>query len=223
MTIELENIHLKINTKSTAKCISGKYEYYHYKCDGFNDVGWGCGYRTIQTICSWLRGQIITEYPEKENTVAQIPSIQDIQKILVDSGDKPANFIGSREWIGSFEAMIIIDTLYDIPCRMLHCPPGSGLLTNQKTVLEHFESNGGPIMMGGDLDAASKCVLGYAYSNYTSSLEFLIADPHFTSTNEPIDENYLIANKWISWQNLDSFDKESFYNFCLPQKRGYIS
>ena len=35
--------------------VSGHYEYWHYGCDGFDDRGWGCGYRTLQTICSWIR------------------------------------------------------------------------------------------------------------------------------------------------------------------------
>ena len=31
-----------------------EYEYWHYLCDGFDDRGWGCGYRTLQTIASWI-------------------------------------------------------------------------------------------------------------------------------------------------------------------------
>ena len=30
------------------------YEYWHYCCDDLNDRGWGCGYRTLQTISSWI-------------------------------------------------------------------------------------------------------------------------------------------------------------------------
>ena len=36
--------------------IRGSYEYWHYGCDGFDDRGFGCGYRTLQTICSWIKG-----------------------------------------------------------------------------------------------------------------------------------------------------------------------
>ena len=31
-----------------------EYEYWHYNCDRFDDRGWGCGYRTLQTIASWI-------------------------------------------------------------------------------------------------------------------------------------------------------------------------
>ena len=35
-------------------CVSGDYEYWHYLCDGTDDKGWGCGYRTCQSIASWI-------------------------------------------------------------------------------------------------------------------------------------------------------------------------
>lgn len=34
--------------------LHGSYEYYHYMQDKFNDAGWGCAYRSLQTICSWF-------------------------------------------------------------------------------------------------------------------------------------------------------------------------
>lgn len=57
--------------------------------------GWGCGYRTLQTICSWLKNNV--------NKDVEIPSIEQVQKILVELEDKPISFLGSRQWIGSFE------------------------------------------------------------------------------------------------------------------------
>eukprot|EP00038_Savillea_parva_P000458 m.96261 g.96261 ORF g.96261 m.96261 type:complete len:342 (-) comp10152_c2_seq1:78-1103(-) len=33
--------------------VLGTCRYYHYGCDGIQDHGWGCGYRTLQTIVSW--------------------------------------------------------------------------------------------------------------------------------------------------------------------------
>ncbi|RLN28043.1 putative Ufm1-specific protease [Panicum miliaceum] len=37
--------------------IDGSYEYYHYLHDGIDDNGWGCAYRSLQTIVSWYRLQ----------------------------------------------------------------------------------------------------------------------------------------------------------------------
>jgi len=58
--------------------------------------GWGCGYRTLQTICSWLVGQ---------NQPGKVPSIPQIQEILVQLEDKDDSFKGSTDYIGSFEVM----------------------------------------------------------------------------------------------------------------------
>lgn len=221
--IELENIYLKTSIKELTCCAPGKFQYYHYKCDGVNDVGWGCGYRTIQTICSWLREQIIHENPNNAKKIANVPSILEIQKILVDSGDKQSKFVGSREWIGCFEAMIVVDTLYDVQCRILHCPESNTLDEINEKLREHFDSKGGPIMMGGNMDVASKGVLGCAKAIENDSKFFLIADPHFLSTSQqPVEVDYLLTNEWISWRDINSFDQNSFYNFCIPQKKANI-
>jgi len=53
-----------------------------------------------------------------------VPSIRDVQECLVKVGDKKANFVGSKDWLGSVEVSIIIDSLCDIPCRILHARSG---------------------------------------------------------------------------------------------------
>lgn len=35
--------------------VQGLYAYHHYMQDNFDDNGWGCAYRSLQTICSWFR------------------------------------------------------------------------------------------------------------------------------------------------------------------------
>lgn len=60
--------------------------------------GWGCGYRTLQTIASHLSLQ---------GKAGQVPTLMKIQETLVEIGDKELSFIKSREWIGSFEVKIM--------------------------------------------------------------------------------------------------------------------
>lgn len=43
--------------------VDGLYDYYHYMQDKFNDAGWGCAYRSLQTIVSWFRLQHFTTKP----------------------------------------------------------------------------------------------------------------------------------------------------------------
>ena len=68
--------------------VAGAYDYHHYMQDRFDDAGWGCAYRSLQTLASWLRAQHYTSRPP--------PSHAEIQKALVGVGDKPPEFVGSK-------------------------------------------------------------------------------------------------------------------------------
>ena len=129
MTNLLSDIHLGLMPppESELYLVRGQYDFYHYNCDRLNDSvnrtnilrsnfavkyirifvtfkqGWGCGYRTLQTICSWLC--------HRTGQVGLVPSFDDIQRILVEMEDKPSFFRGSREWIGSFEVLISLNSL----------------------------------------------------------------------------------------------------------------
>ncbi len=205
-----ECVHSGLSAPSEDKfIIEGKYKYYHYNCDGFNDTGWGCGYRTTQTICSWIRNKKIEQGAPQ---VSDVPSVLEIQKILVESGDKPKNFLGSKQWIGCFESSIVIDTLYDIPCKILHCEPNK-LSSYISDIRKHFETIKTPVMMGGDLDNQSKGVLGLSIKN--DKAYFLIADPHCCHRDPSIE--ILYKEEWVKWESINAYSNGSFYNFCLPQ------
>lgn len=57
---------------------------------------------------------------------------------------------------------MVIDKLFNVPCKIVHCPSGENGMTDIFPKLEeHFaKSSAPPIMMGGDHDASSKGVLG---------------------------------------------------------------
>ncbi len=61
----------------------------------------------MQSLCSWAVGQVAT-------TTTSVPSVRDIQKILVEVGDKTESHVGSRDWIGTYEACIVMDHLYGV-------------------------------------------------------------------------------------------------------------
>ncbi|KAH9590719.1 Ufm1-specific protease 2, variant 2 [Schistosoma haematobium] len=81
--------------------VTGRYTYKHYLQDGVDDRNWGCAYRSLQTLVSWLMWQ-------GEITPGPIPSLRDIQASIVRFGDKPKSFIGSCQWIGSLEMMAFL-------------------------------------------------------------------------------------------------------------------
>ncbi|XP_076063152.1 UFM1 specific peptidase 1 isoform X2 [Oratosquilla oratoria] len=197
---------------SRVSLVQGDYLYYHYGCDAFDDRGWGCGYRTLMTLCSWVRLQ--QEQHGKPN-IPPVPNIEQIQKTLVDLGDKPSSFASSREWIGSFEVCLILDELYGISSKIIHMNSGTELQNQVEMLHNHFENSGSPIMMGGDTDASSKGIMGIATGATKSYL--LIVDPHFWGEGTDADE--LVSLDWIKWHALEDFSPSSFYNLCVPQLR----
>ena len=73
--------------------------------------GWGCAYRSLQTLWSWFVLQGYTDSP--------VPTHQQIQETLVKVGDKEQHFIGSKEWIGSFEVGTVLDQLLGVSCLVI--------------------------------------------------------------------------------------------------------
>ena len=62
----LRNVHLGLSkpfpnvstTDLSIGIVQGNYLYHHYLQDRASDDGWGCAYRSLQTIVSWFRLQV---------------------------------------------------------------------------------------------------------------------------------------------------------------------
>ena len=50
-----------------------------------------------------------------------VPSVKAIQEALVELGDKPTKFAGSKEWVGCFEACLVLDHLFGVS-YIIHLP-----------------------------------------------------------------------------------------------------
>jgi hypothetical protein len=104
---KLVNVHAALVAPSIpgAKVcvVHGRYEYYHYLQDKENDKGWGCAYRSLQSVWSWFQLQGYTSRAP--------PSILEIQKSVVATGHRPKSLIGTKEWIGSIEVMTSTELL----------------------------------------------------------------------------------------------------------------
>jgi len=73
----------------------------------------------MQTLCSWfILNEELHSYPafhsDEGGQKKKLPSHRDIQSTLVRIQDKPPSFLGSREWIGSYEICLCFDALYDV-------------------------------------------------------------------------------------------------------------
>ncbi|XP_063379661.1 probable Ufm1-specific protease 2 [Cydia fagiglandana] len=184
----------------------GRYGYYHYLQDGVHDDGWGCAYRSLQTIFSWFRYQ--------GYTTVEVPSHREIQQCLVDIGDKPSSFVGSKQWIGSTEVSFCLETLLGVQSRIIFANTGAELQSYTPELLHHFQRHGSPIMIGGGVLAHT--ILGVEFDAGTNETRYLILDPHYTGADELAT---VLAKGWCGWKKADFWNKTAHYNLCLPQTR----
>ncbi|XP_043828946.1 ufm1-specific protease 2 isoform X1 [Dromiciops gliroides] len=185
--------------------VQGIYGYHHYMQDRIDDSGWGCAYRSLQTLCSWFRHQGYTD--------RSIPTHQEIQQALVDVGDKPATFVGSRQWIGSIEVQLVLNHLMGITSKILFVSQGSELSSQGRELANHFQSEGTPVMIGGGVLAHT--ILGVAWNEMTGQVKYLILDPHYTG---PEDLQAIIEKGYCGWKGAEFWKKDTYYNLCLPQR-----
>ena len=186
----------------TTHCVRGSYEYYHYMQDRFDDNGWGCAYRSLQTLCSWFRLQ--------NYVVAAPPTHREIQEVLVKIGDKPTSFHGSCSWIGAVELSYVLDELYGISCKILTVSSGYDLPSRARELARHFDLVGTPVMMGGGKLAYT--LLGVQWDEKTGECAFLILDPHYTGG----EDLKAIVPRWCGWKKCEDVFARDFYNLLMP-------
>ncbi|RZC17282.1 putative Ufm1-specific protease isoform B [Glycine soja] len=140
----LRDVHIGIPssgvTGGTVSLVQGSYEYFHYLHNGYNDSGWGCAYRSLQTIISWFRLQNYTSI--------EVPSHREIQQTLVEIGDKDPSFVGSRDWIGAIELSFVLDKLLGVTCKVINVRSGAELPEKCRELAMHFENQSTPVMIG---------------------------------------------------------------------------
>ncbi|KAL6973113.1 hypothetical protein U1Q18_027291 [Sarracenia purpurea var. burkii] len=215
----LKDVHLGIPSSGVSggfvSMVQGSYEYYHYLQDGFDDSGWGCAYRSLQTIISWFRLQHYTSI--------DVPSHREIQQSLVEVGDKEPLFIGSRDWIGAIELSFVLDKLLGVSCKVINVRSGAELPEKCRELALHFENQGTPIMIGGGVLAYT--LLGVDYNEASGDCAFLILDPHYTGSD---DLKKIVNGGWCGWKKaVDSKGKhfflhDKFYNLLLPQRPNMV-
>ena len=159
----------------------------------------------MQTLISWF---ILNTSVGKN---IKVPSIPEIQKILVKLGDKDKKIVGSNEWIGAIEVNLVLNDLLGIENQILFVNSGSEINSKGRELLYHFQHNGTPVMVGGGVYAYT--ILGVDYDKVKGECKFLILDPHYVGGD---DIKTIINKGWCNWKSVDIFKKENFYNLCLP-------
>ncbi|XP_064917266.1 ufm1-specific protease 2 isoform X6 [Columba livia] len=132
---------------------------------------------------------------------------------LVDAGDKPAAFVGSRQWIGSIEVQLVLNQLFGITSKILFVSQGSELALQGRELANHFKTEGTPVMIGGGVLAHT--ILGVAWNEMTGHIKYLILDPHYTGGE---DLHVVLEKGWCGWKGPEFWNKDAYYNLCLPQR-----
>lgn len=203
---QLINTHIGLNLKGDeVSLVQGRYAYHHYMQDKFDDNGWGCAYRSLQSIISWFKLQGYTDLP--------IPTHQEIQQCLVKIGDKPSTFINSKLWIGSMEVSFCLETFIGVESTILNVSSGAEMSSIARQLGDHFRKHGTPIMIGGGVLAHT--IIGVDFNSKTGDARFLILDPHYTG---PEDLRTIQNKGWCNWKPSTFWKVDSFYNMCLPMK-----
>lgn len=205
----LLNTHLGVRpsgvTDGKEYLVNGNYHYYHYLQQQVQDKGWGCAYRSLQTICSWF---LLQGYTERA-----IPTHLEIQEYLHKINDKPSSFVGSSQWIGSTELSMCLQGFLNVDSKILHVASGAELSTIAPELAMHFQTQGTPVMIGGGVLAHT--IIGVDYCVQTGQAKFLILDPHYTGAD---DLSTIQIKGWCGWKSVDFWDKKSYYNLCMPQR-----
>ena len=191
------------SSSSTTHLVNGSVRFYHYGQGGIRDHGWGCGYRTVQSILSWIQP---AELP---------PSIPELQQIL-DGATSDGTTSGNNSWIGVPDAVVLLDVLHDASVRILPLRSGADALAHMPTLAAHFDGGGGPLMVGGGGDVYSKTVVGVRVG---AEAALLILDPHYAGPpagGPGASIETLRAEGWASWKPLSCLSPHSFYNIALP-------
>ncbi|VDM53492.1 unnamed protein product, partial [Angiostrongylus costaricensis] len=172
--------------------------------DGVNDSGWGCAYRSLQSIWSWF---ILNGFTDKP-----VPTHLGIQQCLVDIKDKEENFLGSRQWIGSTEIGFVLDHLLGIQSRYIITSSGAEVIEKAHELALHFETVGTPVMIGGAQLAHT--ILGVDFNEGSGECNFLVLDPHYTGSE---DMKVVLGKGWCAWKPASFWNPQYFYNMVLPQ------
>jgi hypothetical protein len=174
--------------------------------DRFDDNGWGCAYRSFQTIVSWF---VLQGYSDVD-----VPDHRTIQQLCVKNDVRKKDFVGSKEWIGSLEVGWLLQWTFpdlELDNKYMTSVQGADLASKGRELARHFQDNGTPVMIGGNNLAHT--ILGVDYNERTGDIKWLVLDPHYTGS----DNLQTVVDKgWCGWKGPDFWKKNVPYNLCLP-------
>eukprot|EP00127_Corallochytrium_limacisporum_P003548 Clim_evm31s150 gene=Clim_evmTU31s150 len=215
--------------------ISTPVVYFHYGMQGIADAGWGCAYRSLQSLVSnlILTGRCCertaTDELRGHGCECRVPhhggQTQDV--LRKSMCDLPRN----DQWIGSMEVSAYLDDQFEVPCRIIHVAADGdvcGLANHREDLLEHFQTFATPGMIGGGVEAQTLCGVRWVRDAPLAETEFLVLDPHFRFNPGSLGGHALETERlaeaqrrgYIAWHTAETFSVKgtqgNFHNVCLP-------
>lgn len=77
----------------------------------------------------------------------------------------------------------VLDTLYNVPSKILHLQKGEELEGQLKALEEHFARRGAPVMMGGETDVSSKGIMGVCRGEEEAYLLVVVSGKRWKKAN----------------------------------------
>lgn len=185
--------------------VKGIYEYYHCKQDGYTDEGWGNAYRSLQTLVSWF----LKNGFKKDGVY--VPSILDIQKNLLSMGDKPSKIVDSKDLIGNSEVKLILNEILGIASKIISVSSFEELEKKGKDLIPHFEENGTPVMISGEVFCY--IILGLEYNRTNGKSLFLVLDPQYSGKD---DIKTILSKGGCQWKEGSFWKNENVINLLIP-------
>ena len=192
-----------------AHFVRGPLRYMHYGAQDFADHGWGCGFRTCQSMLSWL---------DPRNPPPTIPQCQ----------AAIPGYSGGREWMGVPDAVALLDSFHGATVIVRHLPAhrsANAMAALVAELVRHFDGGGGPVMVGGFGDVKSKTVVGVR--GVGGAAQLMVWDPHYSGSDTAqaheqtavgeAARNRLWDGGWVAWRGLDALRPDSFYNLGMPR------
>ena len=112
-------------TTFSTKNIAPTVDYIHYMTRGENDLNWGCCYRCLQMMLQQhfkttnehiVAASVTTSTSTSTtSTTPQIPTILQIQQMLITLQRMQPNKLGSTSWIEPPDCAAVLEHIYNIP------------------------------------------------------------------------------------------------------------
>ncbi|KAJ0179372.1 hypothetical protein K1T71_005084 [Dendrolimus kikuchii] len=204
----------------TLALVRGRYNYHHYMQDNLNDDGWGCAYRSMQTIFSWFSrdGRYTADIERRVNLGNSVNGAlgkllgaknlsQKAQLAVHNAVLVPTLTYGSESWVWKKEHESRVNA---VEMQALRKICGVTLADRVRNTEVRKRVGGGVL---------AHTILGVEYNSVTNETRYLILDPHYTGTE---DLTVVINKGWCGWKSSDFWNKTAHYNLCLPQTKPMV-